>query len=211
MIIDLEGQKLDLRSDGSMYWVEANALILADVHLGKANHFRKNGIAIPLSVQQDNYQRLISAFDETKPDQVFILGDLFHSQKNKSWELFEALIRKTQARLNLILGNHDIIDELEFKEIGVEVHPEGLEVGPFELRHHPVDNKRPHYVLCGHVHPAVKLRGKGRQSIRLKCFHFSENQGILPAFGAFTGMHSIKTEKGDSVYALSENSVIKKQ
>ena len=47
--------------------------------------------------------------------------------------------------------------------------PEPLLMGPFALQHEP-DAHASHLVLAGHVHPVYRLRGKGRQSLRLPCF-----------------------------------------
>ena len=59
--------------------------------------------------------------------------------------------------------------------------------------------------ICGHVHPAVKLRGLGRQYMKLNCFYISDNQLILPAFGTFTGSHILKPNKTDHVICLTSD------
>ena len=68
--------------------------------------------------------------------------------------------------------------------------------------------------VCGHLHPAAKMRGKGRQSLRLPCFHQSSTgcdagtRLVLPAFGAFTGMHAMEPRVGAQVYPIAESSVL---
>ncbi|MDX1672145.1 MAG: hypothetical protein R3211_07370 [Balneolaceae bacterium] len=64
------------------------------------------------------------------------------------------------------------------------------------------------YLLSGHIHPAVKLRGKARQSMKLPCFYFGKQQGVLPAFGHFTGTHVIKPQPDDRVYAIVNQRVV---
>ena len=39
------------------------------------------------------------------------------------------------------------------------------------------ENVNGYYKICGHVHPAVRLRGKGKQGITLPCFYFGLNFG----------------------------------
>jgi len=51
-------QHFELDSSGAVFWPDQNCLILSDVHLGKIQHFRKNGAAIPLQAQEENYLRL---------------------------------------------------------------------------------------------------------------------------------------------------------
>ena len=45
----------------------------------------------------------------------------------------------------------------------------------------------PQFVLGGHLHPACRIHGRGRDSLRLPCFVSDERQVILPAFDEFTG------------------------
>jgi metallophosphoesterase superfamily enzyme len=54
----------------------------------------------------------------------------------------------------------------------------------------------------------VKLRGGGRQSLRLPCFYFGKNGAVMPAFGNLTGFHVIRPKKGDRVFVITENKVI---
>ena len=50
--IELEGEKIALLPERALYWPAQHTLIVADLHWGKAGHFRKNGIAIPAQAQQ---------------------------------------------------------------------------------------------------------------------------------------------------------------
>ena len=65
-----------------------------------------------------------------------------------------------------------------------------------------------YYNLAGHVHPSIKLRGKARQSLRLPCFYFSDQNGLLPAFGKFTGTAIIRPKKTDQIFAPVSDSEI---
>ena len=89
----------------------------------------------------------------------------------------------------------------------MNIYQDVLNIGPFSLTHHP-ESDLAHYNLCGHIHPCYKLRGKGRQYLRLPCFYFGTSMGILPAFGSFTGMHPVETQDGDRVYLLAEGQII---
>ena len=187
----------------AVYWVEEKALLLADFHLGKASHFRKNGIAVPQQVTYSNYakfNRLLKAFPL---ERVIFLGDLFHSDHNEEWEKFGALIRGyNQFNFSLISGNHDIMARKEYEKFNITVFDEPYTIGPLLLSHHPMDEvPATYYNLAGHVHPSIRLRGKARQSLRLPCFYFSDYNGLLPAFGKFTGTAIIRPKKTDQVFA----------
>ena len=92
-----------LSADRCLYWEEEKALIVADLHFGKTGHFRKSGIAIPQNIYQEDLQRLISQLQYFKPQQLIIVGDLFHSDANKELELFKKW-RKDLSSLEFILS-----------------------------------------------------------------------------------------------------------
>ena len=63
------------------------------------------------------------------------------------------------------------------------------------------------YVLAGHLHPCVALAARARDRLRLPCFWFGRHTGVLPAFGAFTGMQSIRPAPGDRIFAIADDGV----
>ena len=144
-------------------------------------------------------------------ERVFFLGDLFHSKYNADFLLLEDLIRKHPLKkFELILGNHDILDPSTYKGMGMIVHHDHLSLGPFIMSHEPTEFESG-YNLAGHIHPGVKLKGQGKQSLRAACFHFGKDKGLLPAFGSLTGLHTIPVKKGDKVYLVVEGRVIPAQ
>jgi len=193
----------------ALFWENRNALVIADLHLGKATHFRKNGIAIPKSVELENFERLSTLILQHEPVSVLILGDLFHSDKNNQWAVFEKFLSKfSEIEFHLIMGNHDILNLDNYTHKNLSVHKEELKWGQILMTHHPLQLKG-YYNLCGHIHPGVKIMGRGRQSLRLSCFYFGQHQGILPAFGAFTGLYVLDVKPEDSVYGIVEDTVVK--
>ncbi len=208
--IQLRGQTLELHPLKGIYWVEKKALLLADLHLGKAAHFRRAGIAVPPGVQHENYDRLINLLLEYRPERVLLLGDLFHSELNASWQEFSDLLAQFSAiRFELIPGNHDILDPVHYLQAGLLVHPLDWVEGPFLLTHHPrAEYPAGLYGLAGHLHPGIRLYGAGRQSLRLPCYYFGEKGGVLPAFGAFTGVSVLTVEEEDQVYAITATEVV---
>ncbi|MEO0337904.1 MAG: ligase-associated DNA damage response endonuclease PdeM [Bacteroidota bacterium] len=210
MKIDLLGQTFMLHPFKAMYWEEESILLIADLHLGKSRHFRKEGFPVPQAVGDTNYDKLISLFLDFKPARVVFLGDLFHSDYNKEWIEFEDLIgRFPDIEFDLVKGNHDILDVSLYAQSRMQIHYETLLIKPFALSHEPLDDIEENWFnLSGHIHPCVWLKGRGRQKLRLPCFYFNKYQGILPAFGAFTGMAAIAIKKGDRVYGVTDDAVM---
>lgn len=205
LTIQIKNQTFILHPSSAAFWKEKSMLLISDVHLGKVSHFRKFGAAVPQKAVQKNFDVLSSAIQFFNPKTICFLGDLFHAALNKEWQLFETWVSKQSAELILVEGNHDIISPLKYKKIGVQVVSELLLDG-FLLTHHP-EERAGCFNFSGHIHPAIRLRGAGRQTLRLPCFFKSENQMIFPAFGQFTGSHILKPSKGNEVFAISEDEV----
>lgn len=205
LAIQIKNQTFILHPSSVAFWEEKDMLLISDVHLGKVSHFRKFGAAVPQKAVQKNFDVITSTIQFFNPKKVCFLGDLFHSALNKEWQLFENWVSKQSAELILVEGNHDIISPLKYEKLGVKVVSELLLDG-FLLTHHP-EEREGLFNFSGHIHPAIRLHGAGRQTLRLPCFFKSKNQMIFPAFGEFTGSHTLKPTKKDEVFAITEDSV----
>lgn len=193
-----------------LFLPEHKILLAADLHFGKVNHFRKSGIPVPTIANDQNTSTLIDVINSTNPDRVIFLGDLFHSHYNEEWETV-GQIRKhfSECSFELVLGNHDILALPQYQRHSIQVFEDQLIIGQWLLTHQPlVSNPENLYNLSGHIHPWVRLIGAGRQSILLPCFYFGNQQGILPAFGSFTGIAKIIPKKGDSAFVVAEHKII---
>ena len=205
--LQIQNQNFSMHPSGSMFWEQQSALLISDVHLGKVSHFRKFGAAVPRNAIGENFRLLDEVIYFYKPKNIYFLGDLFHSYLNSEWGYFGNWVSKEKKQIILINGNHDIISPLRYESLGVQIVDE-LVIDKFLLTHHP-EKRKGLFNFCGHIHPAVKLRGPGKQSIRLPCFIKSKGQMILPSFGTFTGSHTVKLKQQDEAYAIAEGTVIK--
>lgn len=206
--VEIRGEQLVLLPEKAIYWERKSLLLIADLHLGKSAHFRKNGIAVPANAENKNWAILTELFEKIKPERVNFLGDLFHSVYNQEWEIFSELINSfPNIQFELTLGNHDILDTEIYENSKLKVYKELIEA-PFILTHEPLETEHEFYNLAGHIHPGVQLKGKGNQSHRAACFYFGKNGGLLPAFGSFTGLATIKVKKSDQVFVVAGSEVI---
>ena len=196
----------------AMYIPDHNALLISDLHVGKAGHFRKNGIALPETVGTNNMWNLSALMDRYEPSDVYFMGDLCHSHSNEEVGQFaDWKAGYSTARFTLIRGNHDILPQADYIKLGLEVADE-QEVGPFRLIHdlEEMGVAEGTYTLSGHIHPCVRLVGNRRvNTMRLPCFWFAQQFGVLPAFGDFTGTHRVRPRKGDEVYVCAGKTVKK--
>ncbi len=195
----------------TIFWEEEKTLIISDLHLGKAGHFRKNGIGIPQTIFKEDMQRLVSQLQYFKPVKLLVVGDLFHSSDNKEHEMFLKWRNDLPGiSIQLVKGNHDILETGWYQRAGIDVHTGTLTIREFVFTHdiNDLQETGPRYCFSGHIHPGIKITGRGKQSMQLPCFYFGKKYAVLPAFGKFTGTHPVKPVKGDSVFALADNKIM---
>jgi len=191
----------------ALFRPDDNLLIISDLHIGKAAHFRKHGIAVPALVNRNNFWNLSGLFDYLLPERVLFLGDLSHSDFNAEWRDFADFLALYPAiRFELVTGNHDILSPEYYAEAGIISLPALLE-DRYGFIHDGAaraeDSSR--FYFSGHIHPAVRLYGKARQSARVPCFWMNPDGMVLPAFGDFTGKHTIEPAKSDRVFVIAGN------
>ncbi len=202
----LLNERFLLLPEKAIFWPRERMLIVADVHLGKAGHFRKHGLAVPGNIHFQDLETLRALIESTQAGKVLFLGDLFHSEVNHEWTIFGEWIQSfPHLTFLLAVGNHDILPKDEYVGLGFELH-EVLRLHQFSFSHEEIKDEG-YYNFSGHVHPGVKFRGRGKQGFRVPCFYFRRHNGYLPAFGTFTGVHPIKKAKGDRVFVIAGGQV----
>jgi DNA ligase-associated metallophosphoesterase len=209
-MLAVRGETLRLLPERAVYWPGASTLFVADVHLGKTATHNAYGRALPQADTADDLARLTSALERTQARTLIVLGDLIHAAKGRDALTLQAFETWRQAHpaleIRLIRGNHDRgADAPENWRLITLDGPAPL--APFVLSHAPIDSESD-YVLSGHLHPGVELKGRGRQLLRLPCFWFAENAAVLPAFGGFTGLSMVRPQIGDRLFAITSRSVI---
>ncbi len=209
--LSIHGDELVLLPEKAAYWPAGAALLVADVHLGKSETFQRWGIPIPSQVNTATLDRLQRVCDRTQARQLFILGDLFHAQAGcvdaviDGWQTFLAT---TQVAAHLIVGNHDRALANTLAALSLTCHTHPIAAPPWLFSHEPVPAAAGVNV-CGHVHPCVRLGGKGDR-LRLPCFYWEANDQrlTLPAFGEFTGGYDVAIAPGTTAYVIAEDAVI---
>jgi DNA ligase-associated metallophosphoesterase len=208
--VEIGGASLLLLAECAVFLPAHRALLIADAHIGKAASFRRFGVPVPRGTTAETLAALSALILRTEARRVVFLGDLLHSARGRADATFDAVARWREQHadlaLTLVRGNHDQHAGDPPPGWGIEVVDEPLRLGPLALCHHPQPVTGA-YVLAGHLHPCVRLGGRAHDRLRLPCFHFGADVGVLPAFGAFTGMHPVRPAPGDRVFATSGDSV----
>ena len=204
--IALAGADVDLHPTGAAFLPAQRTLLVADAHVGKAVSFRKWGVPVPAGTTTETLTDLSTAVEQTSAQAIVFLGDFLHSARSRA--------QHADLGLTLVRGNHDDRSGDPPASLGMDVVDEPLQMGPFALCHHP----RPvagAYVLAGHWHPCISLRGRAFERLRLPRFWLGDDSGhkpanavgVFPAFGSFTGMHRIEPRAGDCIFPIPDEMV----
>jgi DNA ligase-associated metallophosphoesterase len=209
--IDLCGERLVLLPEKAAYRPAHRTLLVADPHFGKAAAFRALGVPVPFGTTAENLARLTRTVARTGAERIVFLGDFFHARAGRARRTLDTLAAWREAHpelhLTLVRGNHDRHAGDPPDELRIACVDGPLPAAPYAYAHHP-EAAPACYVLAGHVHPSVTLRGAGRQRERLACFHLGPHVGILPAFGDFTGTADVPVIPGDRVYVVAGDQVV---
>jgi uncharacterized protein len=204
------GQPLSLLAERAAFIATSRTLLVADAHIGKAVSFRALGVPVPRGTTSETLDGLTSLVSSTAARRIVFLGDFLHSVHAHAAATLAAVAAWRQAHrgleLVLVRGNHDDRAGDPPRELGIDVVDEPFMQDRFALCHHP---KRVvgAYVLAGHLHPCISLGGRAGDHLRLPCFWLGDDVGVLPAFGAFTGMHPIRAAAKDRVFAVADDTV----
>ncbi|MCS5489512.1 ligase-associated DNA damage response endonuclease PdeM [Algoriphagus limi] len=209
MLLRHENVELELLKEKAIWWSAERTLFISDLHFGKASHFRKSGIPIPEPIHHKDLYKLQQLFQTYSPSKVYFLGDLFHSDWNESWEeLMDFLSRFEEINFYLVKGNHDILPRNIYENAPFELLNQPVFIERLVLSHEPLNEVQEGFLnLCGHIHPGVRLKGLGRQSVRVPCFYKNNQTLILPAFGEFTGLALVQASSDASIFGITPSKV----
>jgi len=196
-----------------LYWPAQEAVLLADLHLGKATHFRREGVYVPGDIIQKELGRLQTMLESLAVRQVFILGDLFHARHNEEWEEFATFLSAwPHVAWHLVAGNHDVLPPARYQTAGLQLHNGVVRIAGLCLGHKPEEVEAAlqegEYGLAGHIHPGYVLRVRGvTGGVKLPCLWASPQLAVLPAWGQFTGLDIISPGKQDRLWLISPERV----
>ena len=193
-------------------WIPAfGTVLVADLHWGKAAAFRAAHVPVPVGTTAYDLARLSHVLERTAASKLVVLGDLLHARAGRSARTFETIAawreRHRAVAMQLVRGNHD--DSAGDPPAALDIHCTDMpwRAGPFVGVHEP-EPFTEGYVIGGHLHPHVTLRGPGRSSARLPAFVFGPRRAVLPAFSAFTGGGMYELHTGDVVYPIAGDEVL---
>lgn len=148
-------------ADRAAYLPTADALVLADLHLGRD---AVSSVSLPLGERADITTRFGSLLDRFAPNEAVLAGDVLHAFDRlpdsvpETFADLRELADDAGTTLVAVRGNHDsLVDEL------VETHDEYRLTDDTLVchGHEKPTVEAPRYVV-GHDHPAIEIEGKRR-------------------------------------------------
>ncbi len=224
--LQIGAERIALHPERALEFPASRTLAIADVHWGKATALRAQGVPVPAGGTTADLQRLDRVLLRTQAAHLLVLGDLAHSAHG--WDeralrpVVEWRARWPSLAVTLVRGNHDERAGDPPSALGIVCVDAPYRTGPFECRHEPVENAtlagRPGLqhgtspdvclTIAGHLHPTVRLAGRGRDRVRLPCFVLGETSLLLPAFSTFTGGGAWVPSVGERAFAIADDTVI---
>jgi DNA ligase-associated metallophosphoesterase len=178
---------LTLVADASGALVDADEriLLVADLHLEKGSAYAARGVLLPPYDSRATLALLEEAVRRWRPRLVVALGDTLHDRAAAARIAADdlATLAGLQAGRDWIwlTGNHDpdpvpamggtVAAELALAGVMLRHEPRAGETGP---------------EIAGHLHPAGKVRLRGR-AVRRRCFVSDGRRCVMPAFGTYAG------------------------
>lgn len=215
---DVAGERIAFLPQRAAWWARARTLILADLHLGKAEAFAAAGAGLNGGVLDETLARIGHLVETLGAARLIVAGDLLHAPAGLTGAMMARVRewrRSLGAEIVVVPGNHDRRIDVAAREWDIVVTAPSFIEHPFGFVHDPVDVPTTSDVRAwwvGHVHPCVRLGGRG-DALKLPCFIVSGDAASgqvvrLPAFSVFTSGVCVRPNPGDRVHAVADATVV---
>lgn len=210
----IAGERVAFLPQRAAWWERARTLILADLHLGKAETFAAAGAALNGGVLDHTLAQLSDLASSLDAARLIIVGDLLHAPAGLTPALIDRVRewrRTLLAQIVVVPGNHDRRIDAVAREWDLLVTSASLIEPPFGFVHDPADVPAASPSVAtwwvGHVHPCIWL-GNRADALKLPCFIASDRLVQLPAFSTFTSGVCVRPSPGDRVHAIADSTVV---
>jgi metallophosphoesterase superfamily enzyme len=237
LALPLAGETLWLLPQRALCWPARRTLVVADLHFGKDDVFRRAGLALPEGAVAEDLARLDALLAATRSERLLVLGDFLHGDLQPG-DAFPPRFARWRAihrelAITVVAGNHDRHarrDGAAAAALEVAWQAGALHDGPFAFVHDP---DLPHgdadataapagtsprvatvahaarFRLGGHLHPVTLLPARGGPRLRVPVFWQRRDSLVLPAFGRLTGGHAVRPAPGEQLMVASPERVIR--
>ncbi len=229
LALTVHGETLQLLPDRALCWPARRTLVVADIHFGKDDVFRRAGMALPQGAAAEDLARLSRLLASTSSERLLVLGDFVHGALAAGDDFpirfAEWRARHRELAIEVVAGNHDAKAARGLRDWASTLrwHAEESQETPFVFRHSDgpgvfgSDLARGAaalpagagvFALAGHLHPVARLPVPGGRGLRVPVFWRRAEALILPAFGRLTGGYEVHAARGEQLWLAGTERVL---
>jgi DNA ligase-associated metallophosphoesterase len=208
----VEGVELELMPERALFLPAARALVVADIHIGKSESYRRFGVPSSDGIDEESLDRLGRAAMRAGAKVIVVVGDLAHHADGigeAEMERFAAFRERITLPIRLVEGNHDagvhaLPPEWCIDRVGAEFSLAGV-----RFVHEPPASAGDGLTVSGHLHPMMSIaRGARRVEVPAFVVDAPRRTLVLPAFSKFSRGVRFDPREGHAVFAIAEGAVV---
>jgi DNA ligase-associated metallophosphoesterase len=207
------GLVVDLLPERALFIRAARALVVADLHVGKSESYRRFGVPSTDGIDEESLIRLSRAAMRAEAKVIVVVGDLTHSAEGigeAERERFAEFRARCSLPIRLVEGNHDRGARSLPPEWMIDRVGETFELAGVRFCHDPAEvSATAKWTICGHLHPVLSV-SRGVRSVEAPAFvvEYARRTVVLPAFSKFSRGMRIEPSEQRGIFPIVEHAVV---
>ena len=188
------------------------ALVVADLHIGKSESYRRFGVPSADGIDEETLERLGRAAMRAGAKVIVVVGDLTHHADGigeAEMERFARFRERIMLPIRLVEGNHDRGTRSLPPEWMVDRVGARFALGGVRFEHEPPVAAAANWTISGHLHPMLSV-ARGARSVEAPAFVIDRSRKcvVLPAFSKFTRGVRFEPRAQCELFAIAEGAVV---
>lgn len=209
---------IELMPERALFIRAARALVVADVHIGKSEAYRRFGVPSAEGIDEESLIRLSRAAMRAEAKVIVVVGDLTHSAEglgDAERERFAEFRARCSLPIRLVEGNHDRGARSLPPEWMIDRVGDAFELGGVRFRHDPAEvgaespGRAVSWTICGHLHPVLSV-ARGVRSVEAPAFVVDHTRRtvVLPAFSKFSRGVRVEPSEQRGIFPIVDHAVV---
>ncbi len=211
-MVKLDDSDAELMPERAVFLRCARALVVADLHIGKSESYRRFGVPSTEGIDEETLERLGRAAMRAGAKVIIVVGDLTHHADGigeAEMERFARFRERIGLPIRLVEGNHDRGTRSLPPEWMVDRVGARFALGGMRFEHEPPESAAANWTISGHLHPMLSV-ARGARSVEAPAFVVDRARKcvILPAFSKFTRGVRFEPRASCELFAIAEGAVV---
>jgi DNA ligase-associated metallophosphoesterase len=211
-MVKLDDSEAELMPERALFLRGARALVVADLHIGKSESYRRFGVPSTEGIDEETLERLGRAAMRAGAKLIIVVGDLTHHADGigeAEMERFARFRERIGLPIRLVEGNHDRGTRSLPPEWMVDRVGARFALGGMRFEHEPPETAAANWTISGHLHPMLSV-ARGVRSVEAPAFVVDRARKcvILPAFSKFTRGVRFEPRASCELFAIAEGAVV---